>query len=260
MCVLALAVHVHPRWPLLLAGNRDEFHARPTAALTPWADAPLLGGRDLRAGGSWLATDGRGRLAVVTNVRDPRTRRDGPSRGALVAGFLTGSAPAGDHLDQLEEAADAYAPFNLLLAGPDGVHWLANHPPARRQVTAGLHGLSNAALDAPWPKSDCLRDALGHWIAAGNDDLAPLWEALASRRQPDDAALPDTGVGLELERRLGPVFIAGPHYGTRASTVVAIGHDGAGFIAERRFGPHGRSEGQSSWQFDGQGRFAPGRA
>lgn len=258
MCVLALAINRHPRWPLLLAGNRDEFHARPTAALAPWSDAPLLGGRDLRAGGGWLASDGRGRLAVVTNVRDPAARQDGPSRGALVAGFLATDCPAATYLDRLQAGAAAYAPFNLLLADAGGVHWLGNHPPARRQLGDGLYGLSNAALDSPWPKSVRLRDALGQWLAAGTDGFGPLWAALADRRQPPDAALPDTGVGAGRERFLAPVFIAGDDYGTRASTIVAIAADGSGFIAERRFGPAGVPAGRACWRFDGAGRFAPG--
>lgn len=257
MCVLSLAVQAHPRWSRLLIGNRDEFHPRPTAALAPWHDAPLLGGRDLRAGGSWLATDGRGRLAVLTNVRDPAAAQDGPSRGALVAGFLTTTEPAGRHLDRLADNAAHYAPFNLLLADRDGAHWLGNHPPARQTLATGIHGLSNAHLNAPWPKSEHLQSALLEWIEHGQDDLAPLWHALADSSAPPAHTLPDTGVGPELERMLGPVFIRGTHYGTRASTIVGIADDGSGFIAERCFGPDGIAQGQSHWQFDGHGQFLP---
>ncbi|MGN0858575.1 MAG: NRDE family protein [Stenotrophomonas sp.] len=256
MCVLAMAWQAHPRWQLLLIGNRDEFHSRPTAAAAPWPDAPILGGRDLRAGGSWMATDGRGRLAVLTNVRDPLASQDGPSRGALVAGFLQQDSPPAVHLQQLAGQAGRYAPFNLLLADATGCHYLGNHPLQQRAVEAGVHGLSNATLDSPWPKSEHLRLALQRWLAAGKDTLTPLWQALASEQSPADACLPDTGVGLERERQLGPVFIRGEHYGTRASTIVAIDHAGAGWLIERRYAADGLYLDQSHWRFDGHGTIS----
>ena len=255
MCVLAMAWQAHPRWRLLLIGNRDEFHPRPTAAAAPWTDAPLLGGRDLRAGGSWLATDGHGRLAVLTNVRDPQTAQTGPSRGALVAGFLQQGASAASHSQALASQAAPYAPFNLLLADAAGCHYLGNHPLQQAPLPAGVHGLSNASLSASWPKSEHLRLALQDWLASGSDDLDPLWQALADEHVPTDAQLPDTGVGLELERQLGPVFIRGQHYGTRASTLVAIDQAGAGWLIERRYGSDGLYLGQSHWHFDGHGAF-----
>lgn len=251
-----MAWQAHPRWRLLLIGNRDEFHPRPTAAAAPWPDVPILGGRDLRAGGSWLATDGRGRLAVLTNVRDPQARQDGPSRGALVAGFLQQQdhAPAA-HLQQLAHQAGHYAPFNLLLADTGGCHYLGNHPLQQQALASGIHGLSNATLNSPWPKSEHLRRALQDWLALGEDDPGPLWQALADPHIPADAQLPSTGVGLERERQLGPVFIRGEQYGTRASTLVAIDHAGAGWLIERRYGSQGLYLGQNHWQFDGRGNF-----
>ena len=251
-----MAWQAHRRWRLLLIGNRDEFHQRPTTAAAPWPDARLLGGRDLRAGGSWLATDGRGRLAVLTNVRDPAADQSGPSRGALVAGFLQASDGVAIHADALTHQATDYAPFNLLLADADGCHYLGNHPLHRQSLAPGVHGLSNAGLGVSWPKSEHLRLALQQWLAQDQQDLQPLWQALADERQPADAQLPDTGIGLERERQLGPVFINGQDYGTRASTIVAIDHDGAGFLIERRYGPLGVPGGQSHWCFDGAGHFS----
>jgi uncharacterized protein with NRDE domain len=255
MCVLALAWQAHPRWRLLLIGNRDEFHDRPTAASAPWADAPLLGGRDLRAGGSWLATDGRGRLAVLTNVRDPQARQDGPSRGALVAAYLQAGASADKHAAALASQAHQYPPFNLLLADAGDCRYLGNHPPQRQALASGIHALSNARLNSRWPKSEHLRLALQQWLQQGQDSLDTLWQALADERQPDDAQLPDTGVGMPRERSLAPVFIRGPDYGTRASTIVAIDQAGAGFLCERRFAADGVPAGQDHWLFDGQGQF-----
>lgn len=255
MCVLALAWQAHPRWRLLLIGNRDEFHDRPTAASAPWTDAPLLGGRDLRAGGSWLATDGRGRLAVLTNVRDPQACQDGPSRGALVAAYLQAGVLAGEHAAALADHAHHYPPFNLLLADAGDCRYLGNHPPQLQALASGVHGLSNARLNSPWPKSEHLRSALQQWLQQDQDNLDMLWQALADERQPADAQLPDTGVGPQRERTLAPVFIRGRDYGTRASTIVAIDQAGAGFLLERRFAADGVPAGHSHWLFDGQGQF-----
>jgi len=241
MCLVALALESHPRWRLLLVGNRDEFHARPTAPLQRWA-APaqrVLAGRDLRSGGSWVGLDDAGRCTVVTNVRDPLASMSGASRGALVADYLAGAEPAAAFADALALRADAYPPFNLLLADADGANYLGNHPPARQRLAPGIHGMSNGALDAPWPKTLRLCESLAGWIAAGDEDLSPLWRALADETIAADAQLPDTGVGLALERRLSPAFIRGHDYGTRASTIVAVDSDGRGWIHERRFGPDG---------------------
>ena len=250
MCVVALAWNAHPRWRLLLTGNRDEFHARPTAALTKWPESTLIAGRDLQSGGTWIGLDRRGRVAVVTNVRDGFAKpHTGPSRGALPVAFLEGAADA--TATDLFANAGAYAPFNLLLADADGCWHLGNHPLQREALTAGVHGISNGRLDAPWPKTRHLIDALRTWIDAGNDDLQPLWSALADERTAPDAELPDTGVGIELERRLSPAFIRGEAYGTRASTIIAVDRDGRGFIHERRFGPNGAFAGETMLRNDG---------
>ena len=240
MCLLALGWLRHPRWRLVMAGNRDEFHARPTAALAPWKDeTSVIGGRDLRSGGGWAGVGAAGRMAVVTNVRDPLAAQTGPSRGALVADFLRGRDPAGEHIERLARVAAAYAPFNLLLADGDSLEYLGNHPAERQTLAAGVHGMSNGALDAPWPKTRRLMAALADWLQAGHDDLAPLWAALADEHRPLDSDLPDTGIGLERERWLSPAFIRGDDYGTRASTVLLIDAHGQGEIQERRFGPQG---------------------
>ncbi len=242
MCLIAFAWQAHPRWRLILAGNRDEFHARPSAALARWVDAPIVGGRDLEAGGTWLGVTDAGRCAVVTNVRDPRDTRDGLSRGLLASGYLAGGAGAADHARALLQTAADYRPFNLLTFDADTAWYLGNRPGPRAQaVTPGVHGLSNADFNTPWPKTRALMRRLQAWLDAGRaDDFAPLFDALADESRPTDDQLPDTGMGLEMERFLAGAFIRGDRYGTRASTVVALGHDGRGVIIERRFGPAGR--------------------
>ena len=251
MCVVALAWNAHPRWRLLLAGNRDEFHARPTAALAPWPESALIAGRDLQSGGTWVGLDRRGRVAVVTNVRDGFAQPHvGPSRGALPVAFLADMADAAATTAELLANAQRYAPFNLVLADADGCWHVGNHPLQREALTAGVHGISNGRLDAPWPKTRHLSNALRTWIDAGSDDLQPLWNALADERIASDAELPDTGVGIELERRLSPAFIRGDAYGTRASTIIAVDRDGRGFIVERRFGPNAAFAGETMLRND----------
>ncbi len=241
MCLIALAWKLHPRWRLLLAANRDEFHARPTAPLARWPGEAreLAGGRDLRSGGTWLAVDAGGRLAAVTNVRDPHAAQGGPSRGSLPLSFLRGAADVPAFVAAQSRTGKTFAPFNLLVADAEACGFVGNHPPASTVLAPGIHGISNGAPDAPWPKVRRLEAAVRHWLSGPADDPAPLWHALADETVAADQTLPDTGVGLELERRLSPVFLRDARYGTRAGTLVAIGHDGRGWIAERRFGPDG---------------------
>jgi len=253
MCLIAFAWRSHPRWRLLLAGNRDEFHARPSAPLARWADAPIIGGRDLEAGGSWLGVSDIGRCCVVTNVRDPRDPQLGSSRGLLATDYLIGSADAATHAEQLRQVAADYRPFNLLTFDAQAAFYLGNRPAPRAQpVSDGVHGLSNADFNTPWPKTRILMQRLQGWIDEGGDaDFAPLFDALADEQVAADALLPDTGIGLERERWLSSAFILGEDYGTRASTVVAIGHDGSGVIVERSFGSQGRFTGEITLHFAG---------
>lgn len=249
MCLAALAWKVHPRWRLVLAGNRDEFHDRPTAPLARWTTSPaLMAGQDLQSGGTWAGVDAHGRMALVTNVRDPAIRVPGaPSRGQLATGFLQSPDIAEHRASGLLAAAEAFAPFNLVLADASACEYVSNYPTPRRITLApGLHGLSNGDLDEPWPKTMALKRRLAAWVATGSDDVAPLWAALADETPAPDDHLPDTGVGLERERLLSPAFIRNDRYGTRASTLIAIDHAGHGWISERRFGPEGVFEGETT--------------
>lgn len=259
MCLIALAWRTHPRYRLVLAANRDEFHARPTLPLAEWRDAPgVYGGRDGLHGGGWLALRGR-RLAAVTNVRRP-PEREGHSRGALVADFVQTDATTHDALRALSSAAPRYRPFNLLAHDGDSLAFATNLPVvpgdgedgrdyAMRLLTPGLHGISNGALDAPWPKTAMLMVRLDAWLCssaanAATPDFTPLFAALTDTDIAADERLPDTGIGLDRERFLSPAFIRHEVYGTRASTVVLIADDHA-LIVERRFGPAGAFEGET---------------
>jgi len=249
MCLVAVAWKVHPRWRLLMAGNRDEFHGRPTAALAVWPEpAGIHAGRDLQSGGTWVGIEARGRVAVVTNVRDPLAQTvSGPSRGALPVGFLQGQADAARHARELMASAGDYSPFNLLTADADSCEYIGNHPALEhRSIAPGIHGMSNGGFDVLWPKTQRLCEAMRKWSETAATDPQALWHALADEHRAEDARLPDTGVGLELERKLSPAFIRDPVYGTRASTIIAIDYEGRGYISERRFGPSGVFEGETT--------------
>jgi uncharacterized protein with NRDE domain len=250
MCLIGIAYRAHAKHELVLAANRDEFHDRPSAAAAPWAEHPhIFGGRDLKQKGSWLAASTAGRLAAVTNVRrmvppEPRA----PSRGQLVAEFLQGGASAAEFAAALAERAEEYSGFNLLLYDGAELRYVTNAPQFRDEpVAPGVHGLSNATLDTPWPKTRRLQQALESWSRDNWESFTPLFKALADRAPGADAELPNTGVGKQLEKMLSAPFIVSPNYGTRCSTVVALGGGRIDF-AERRFEPSGIDAGKTEKQ------------
>ena len=256
MCLIAFAWRAHHRYPLALIANRDEFHLRPSAAASFDPEAAVVyGGRDLERGGSWLQVSKRGRLATVTNVRaGPKPEEAPRSRGWLVRDFVRGDGEAVEYAAALENTAGEHSHFNLLLWDGAELVFASNHPlNTYTAVSPGLHAMSNGAFDAPWPKSGHATRALDAWLASaryGTADidqtaLTPLFDALADTTAAPDDFLPDTGVGLALERALSPPFVCGERYGTRCSSVVLIGHDHLVF-AERRFGPKALPAGESS--------------
>ena len=252
MCLVAVAWRTHPRWPLALIANRDELHVRPAAPAGFDPDAPdVYGGRDLVQGGGWLQVSRHGRLAAVTNVRDGKAPAQAAprSRGWLVRDFVRGDATALDAVQALSASAPEYGRFNLLAWDGDRLAFATNHPAfATSEVQPGVHAMSNGAFDAPWPKGMFATRALSAWLessSAGVDleDLAtaiePLFAALRDTTPAADDALPDTGVGLALERLLSPPFVLDPRYGTRCSSVVLAGEDRIVF-AERGYDAAGR--------------------
>lgn len=244
MCLLAFAWQQHPKYPLLLIANRDEWHRRPTRPLQFREDAPdVLGGMDLQAGGSWLELSTRGRLAAVTNVRvaaPPAAR----SRGELVSAFSAGFESLPQFAAARLRQAGEYGPFNLLLVEPRQARFLSNRPqPQQRPLAAGVYGLSNGGFDENWPKLRRLREQFSDVLQQPEPTDAGWFELLADRQPAADAELPDTGIGLQAERRLSAIFIAGEDYGTRSSSVVLWSADGWRF-GERRFGPQGRVIGE----------------
>lgn len=245
MCLAAFALNAHPRYPLVIAANRDELFARAAAPMAWWADRPdVLAGRDLSAGGTWFGLTRAGRLALLTNVREPgRQNAEAPSRGALVVDWLNSSGSAAAFARQL---AGGYNGFNLVTAdlACEAWHWISNRAPSPLALRTGIHTLSNAALDTPWPKTVGLRIDMAEALeqAADADDLTErLLAALADPRPAPDTSLPDTGVGLQRERLLSPRFICMPDagYGTRCSTVLVREASGKTRVVERSVTPEG---------------------
>jgi uncharacterized protein with NRDE domain len=251
MCLLVMAWRAHPRYRLIVAANRDEFHARATAPMGVWQDAPeILAGRDLAAQGTWLAVDRQRRFGVVTNFRDLQARRpEAPSRGGLIPGWLRQSMAPAAYLAQVDASAQRYAGFNLLLNDAEHLYYASNRAPEfSKALPPGVYGLSNLLLDTPWPKLTRVREKFEQWLATPEADSEALFAMLADRTR----SLPVAASGArplppEWVEVLSSPFVVHPTFGTRCSTLVMIGDDGSLFVQERRFDPAGATLGQSGW-------------
>ncbi|RRV09310.1 hypothetical protein EGJ27_05945 [Pseudomonas sp. v388] len=243
MCLIVFAWRPSDPRPLIVAANRDEFYARPTLALAQWPDAPqIYAGRDLEAGGSWMGISANGRFAALTNIRDPNQSIGLRSRGELVARYLNGGRSLEDFLAETASRAAEYTGFNLLVGDAQHLYYLSSVEPLPIRLESGVYGVSNAGLNTPWPKLLKARTAL----SAQLDDPQPaaLLQLLHDPTPAAQADLPNTGVGLATETLLSSVFIASPHYGTRASTVLIVNADGSRQMIEHSFGPYGARLGE----------------
>lgn len=238
MCLIAFAWQTHPRYDLIVAANRDEFHDRPTRAAHWWPDAPAVyGGRDERAGGAWCAADRSGRFTAVTNVREPGVRSsDVRSRGALVYDALAQPGSVGDYARDIADERTTYGPFNLLLADNDELLFLSNRG-AQQQVrlAPGVYAISNGHWDENWPKTVRARAELDALIAADGTTPEALFALLGEADHAPEQTLPDTGVDPDTEQLLSSLFVRSQAYGTRASTVILRDRDGSVAFHERAF-------------------------
>jgi uncharacterized protein with NRDE domain len=252
MCLLVFAWNIHPRYRLIFAGNRDEFHDRPAAPMGWWRDPPgILAGRDLQAGGTWLGLSRTGAFGVVTNYREMQRPTPGmPSRGTLITSYLLAAQGPAPFLSELKSHADKHAGFNLLLADSSRMRYASNRARSfEQELTPGVHGLSNHLLDTSWPKLARTRERFDKLIVQPDPDLENLLLMLGDRQVAADDSLPDTGIGLDWERLLSAPFIVNERYGTRCSTVVRIGYDGLVDVRERRFDRDGRNTGEQAFEF-----------
>jgi uncharacterized protein with NRDE domain len=249
MCLILFAYQVHPRYPLIVLANRDEFYERPTRAASFWPENPqLLAGKDLRAGGTWLALSQSGRLAAITNYREPdNNRRTTKSRGFLTEEFVSGKLSARQYLSLVDQQADQYAGFNLLLGSAGQLHYYSNREHIIRQLSPGIYGLSNHLLDTPWQKVLSGKKALQE--ALSDPSPEKLWPILLDRQLAADEQLPDTGIGKESEKLLSSRFIHSAHYGTRACSIVLKDNNGNVQFLERNFDYNGELDATSNVQF-----------
>ena len=258
MCLIVFAWQTHRECSLVVAANRDEWRERPTARLHWWdheaaridseysqeidrehsqstnqQQTGILAGRDLQDGGTWMGVSAAGRFAALTNFRDPRSIKPAaPSRGRLVTDFLSGTATARDHVATLTPQADAFNGFNLLVSDGKELWWLSNRGGDPSALSPGIYGVSNGLLDEPWPKVVRAKERLWETLSSGSDESA-LWTMLADDAAAPDNTLPDTGVGLDWERRLSPALIVGDRYGTRSSSLLFMRPDGGLRCVER---------------------------
>jgi uncharacterized protein with NRDE domain len=239
MCLALIAHQAHPAYPLIVAANRDEFHERPTATVHWWPNG-ILAGQDLSAGGTWFGVLRSGRIALLTNYRDGRgPDRRARSRGELVVSALATPAAPEPTLTGLMLEGAAYAGFSLIAGYPGGLYCVSNRGGELQRLGAGIFGLSNHLLDAPWPKVRRSKARLAAAVATPTLDPEALFSLLDDRTPAPDAELPETGVGVERERFLSSPFIVGDSYGTRSSSVLLIGADGRARLVERTFRPNG---------------------
>lgn len=237
MCIILFAYNCHPRYQLVVAANRDEFYQRPTLPAAFWPDHPdILAGRDLKEGGTWMGITTGGRFAALTNYRDPSSvKPEARSRGHLVKNYLSSNLTPETYAANLIDGGSAYNGFNLLMGTNKSMYYYSNREKLIRQIPAGVHGLSNALLNTPWPKVSKGIKALADLLQQDAIKAEQLFALMADREQPHDQDLPRTGVSLEMERMLAPTFVISPNYGTCLSTVILVEHDHTVQFRERSY-------------------------
>jgi uncharacterized protein with NRDE domain len=253
MCLILFSFDPGGEAPVAVAANRDEFYERPTRSAHFWQDAAyILAGRDLTSHGTWLGVDRYGRFAAVANYRDPSSHLSNAlSRGRLVSDYLIGRDDPEVYLRDVQEKQDRFNGFNLIVGDAERIGYLSSTFGTARMLSPGLYGLGNGVLDTPWPKVERGKAGLRR-VLNNADPLEPnaLFDVLADRTLPAYADLPDTGVGIEWERILGPIFVTSPTYGTRCSTVLIFGKNGTVRFAERSFDREGQETETVSVQFE----------
>lgn len=225
MCLILFAYKVHPKYKLMVAANRDEFYQRPTAPVHYWEDVPeILAGRDLEKMGTWMGITKLGRFAALTNYRDPKEVTEGKhSRGELVADALQYNGDMREYMQSLVHNKDLYPGYNLLAGDGDELYYYSNVGQELIKVAPGIYGVSNHLLNTEWPKVQAGKEGLAAILNSEQEDyVEPLLTLLQKADQAPDDKLPQTGVSLEWERMLSPMFIKSGDYGTRSSTVLLM--------------------------------------
>lgn len=249
MCIALIAHQLHPDYPLIIAANRDEFHARPTVAAHWWENG-VLAGKDLVGGGTWFGVRRTGRVALLTNYRDGAVRDPvARSRGELVVTALVNRYPPQRMMSDLLATSEVYQGYSLIAGKPGQLFCTSNRNWMVKRVPDGVSGLSNHFLDSPWPKVERVKNRLRDALREPVVETEVLFDLLRDKTQAPDHELPDTGIGLERERFLSSPFIAGGNYGTRSSTVLLMDRQGGVVFFERTFDPHGEPAGDTRHAF-----------
>lgn len=235
MCLLLISYNTHPEYPLIVAANRDEFYHRPTEKAHFWNENPsILAGRDKEAGGTWLGITKTGRFAAITNYRDMNAIKDNaPSRGALTLNFLAANLSPVKYGYTLAEKADEYNGYNLMFSDMETFYYYSNQTKKLRQLEPGVYGLSNHLLDTPWPKVIKSKEAFLKVAKDNSISEEALFDILSDDREAPDEELPETGLSIEMERAVSPVFIKSDMYGTRSSTVILVNSFNEVFFIEK---------------------------
>ncbi len=241
MCLLSFAYKVHPRYPLILIVNRDEFYRRAARKAQFWTEEgepDILAGKDLVAGGTWMGVHKNGKWGVLTNYRSfENIKEDPPSRGDLVLNFLKQEKSPEQYLTHLGQYAHAYNGFNLLLGNQREIFHYSNVSDAVSSLSPGVHGLSNALMNTPWPKVERAKANLQEAVDRDDTSFSRLFKILADSTQAKEGQLPRTGLPLEMEKAVSSIFITAKDYGTRCSTLLFIDNKGKMKFVERTFSP-----------------------
>jgi uncharacterized protein with NRDE domain len=242
MCVVLIGWKAHPDLKLIFAANRDEYLNRTTEPAKYWVDAPsIFAGRDNVHGGTWLGISRHKRFAAVTNIRRPSAIKTGSlSRGLLVSNYLQSDLSPRGYLQQISTVSNEYNLFNLIAGDKESLFFLSALDNKVIALNPGIYGISNGMLDSPWPKVIQGKSDMASLIAKGNINSESLLTLLQGREKYPDADLPDTGVGIEMERLLSPLFVQTSGYGTRSSSVLLMDNAGKIAFTERSFNEHGK--------------------
>jgi uncharacterized protein with NRDE domain len=251
LCLILFAYQVHPTYKLIVAANRDEFYQRPTAPVHYWEDYPyILAGRDLSKMGTWMGVTRSGRFAALTNYRDPKEITEGKrSRGELVADFLKGSDDPEQYLIEIAKKRHLYPGYNLLAGDVNELYYYSNIGDKVQKLESGIYGVSNHLLDSDWPKVKRGRERLSSIISGSNESLSEqILTFMQEAETASDEMLPNTGVSIELERMLSPIFIKSDGYGTRSSSALLM-TDEEIIFRERVYTKEGMSDVENSFYF-----------
>tara|TARA_R110001599_G_scaffold150929_3_gene335381 strand:+ start:88822 stop:89595 length:774 start_codon:yes stop_codon:yes gene_type:complete len=239
MCLIAFSYKTHPRYKLIVAANRDEFYQRPTRKAQFWVKEGLpniLAGKDLKANGTWMGISETGKWGALTNYRDPSNIKDNaPTRGDLVLDFLKSGVNEQEYLQEIQTKAEEYNGFNLLIGNKDSVFHFSNENNLITEVKPGIHGVSNALLDTPWPKLDHAKKELKEVTSKEDFSKEDLFNILTNSETAPDDKLPSTGIPYEWEKAVSSIFIKTDNYGTLCSTLLLVDYEGNAEFTERRY-------------------------